>query len=195
MKYYKIIDQSFRMRPTNESMNECIYDWMGNGPDETITFTNWDHIHEYILDGTHLVGITPSPYAQIHPDSHHDYVWNSTHVFINGDDIFHSIPEEIYLRAIHTQYLLPHHLPEIPQTQAICLASVKQNGMALRYIQPQFQTPEVCMAAIHQNGWSYLFVKNLTDEMIVEAIYQDKSILLAHPEYISQWNTYRSRLY
>ena len=56
------------------------------------------------------------------------------------------------------------------QTPEICLAAVKQNGLALQYVIISKRTPEVCLAAVKQNGNSLEYVEEQTHEICLEAI-------------------------
>lgn len=51
------------------------------------------------------------------------------------------------------------------------LEAVKQNGLALEYIENQ--TDEICMEAVKQNCWALQFVKNQTHKIILEASKRD----------------------
>ena len=44
------------------------------------------------------------------------------------------------------------------QTPEICMAAVKQNGWALKWVKTQ--TPELCMAAGKRNGYALKWVRN-----------------------------------
>jgi hypothetical protein len=46
------------------------------------------------------------------------------------------------------------------QTEEICLAAVKQNGLALEYVHDQ--TEEICLAAINQIPYASRYKKNQT---------------------------------
>lgn len=43
------------------------------------------------------------------------------------------------------------------QTPKICLAAVKQNSLALKYVDEQ--TPEICLAAVQQDADALIYVK------------------------------------
>ena len=59
------------------------------------------------------------------------------------------------------------------QTEAICLEAVKQNGLALEYVNKQ--TPEICLAAVRQNGKALEFVNTYG---VTYPVYQaDRSLL------------------
>ena len=46
------------------------------------------------------------------------------------------------------------------QTLEICLAAVKQNGYALRFVKEQ--TPEICLAAVEEDSGALQYVKEQT---------------------------------
>ena len=54
-----------------------------------------------------------------------------------------------------------------------CLAAVRRNGYALRYIEKQ--TSEICLAAVQENGWALQYVREQTPEICAAAIKQDPS--------------------
>ena len=58
----------------------------------------------------------------------------------------------------------------------VCLAAVKQDGYALKYVKEQ--TPEICMAAVQENGWALRYVKEQTPEICMEAVKQDVGALI-----------------
>ena len=45
-----------------------------------------------------------------------------------------------------------------------CLQAVKQNGLALRWVENQ--TPDICLEAVKQNGYALAFVINQTPLII-----------------------------
>lgn len=53
------------------------------------------------------------------------------------------------------------------QTEAMCLAAVRQNGFALEYVKEQ--TDEICLAAVQKNGCALEYVKDQTEELCLEA--------------------------
>ena len=57
------------------------------------------------------------------------------------------------------------------QTPDICLEAVKQNGRLLYYVKEQ--TPEICLEAVKENGEALEFVKDQTPEICLEAVKQD----------------------
>jgi hypothetical protein len=54
------------------------------------------------------------------------------------------------------------------KTIEFCLVAVKQNGLAIKFIQNQ--TPEVCEAAVNQNPLALQFIENQTDELCMMAV-------------------------
>ena len=57
------------------------------------------------------------------------------------------------------------------QTEAICLAAMKQSGLNLQYVQNQTKT--ICLEAIKNNGYAIQFSKFQTKEMCLMAVKQD----------------------
>lgn len=53
----------------------------------------------------------------------------------------------------------------------ICLAAVRQNGLALQFVKKQ--TPEICLAAVQQNGLALEFVKEQTSEICLASVKQN----------------------
>ena len=74
---------------------------------------------------------------------------------------------EYCLRAVG----LKSNILDYVQTEALCLAAVKQNGMALRYVRDQ--TEEICMEAVKENGYALVYVGDQTEEMCMEAVKQN----------------------
>ncbi len=59
----------------------------------------------------------------------------------------------------------------------MCIESVRQNGMALQYVNKQ--TDKICIEAVKQDGRSLQFVNNKTEEICINAIrYLNKNIIL-----------------
>src|SRR5574344_798628 len=54
------------------------------------------------------------------------------------------------------------------QTPEICLEAVKQNGFAIRFVINQ--TPEICLEAVKRNGCALEYVKEQTHDICLEAI-------------------------
>ena len=63
------------------------------------------------------------------------------------------------------------------QTEAICLAAVKQDGFALRFVKKQ--TEAICHAAVKQNGYALCYVHEQT-EAICKAAVQENGIALQY---------------
>nr|QBK87597.1 MAG: protein of unknown function DUF4116 [Marseillevirus LCMAC201] len=83
------------------------------------------------------------------------------------------------------------------QTEEICLAAVKVNGLALKYVKVQTeeiclaavqeygralesvkeQTSEICLAAVQRYGWALEFVKVQTPEICLAAVQQHRRAL------------------
>lgn len=82
--------------------------------------------------------------------------------------------EQDYLEKVKKDGL---HLRRITknQTLEICLAAVKQNGLALKYV--AHQTPELCLMAIQQNPWALKYVENQTEKLCLEAVKQNGYLL------------------
>jgi hypothetical protein len=57
------------------------------------------------------------------------------------------------------------------QTERICLAAVRSNGMALRHV--KHQTYQICLAAVKQNGRALQYVNHQTVDICHEAIKED----------------------
>jgi hypothetical protein len=61
------------------------------------------------------------------------------------------------------------------QTHEICLAAVKQDGLAIRYVKDQ--TRELCLAAVTQDGEALEFIKNQTEEICLAAVRQSQDAI------------------
>ena len=54
------------------------------------------------------------------------------------------------------------------KTHNICLEAVRENGNALRYV--DHQTKDICLAAVRNNGYALQYVKNQIEEICIEAV-------------------------
>lgn len=61
------------------------------------------------------------------------------------------------------------------QTEALCLAAVSKDGMALEYVENQ--TEEICLAAVRQNGKALQFVEAQTEAVCLAALWQNPQVL------------------
>ena len=52
------------------------------------------------------------------------------------------------------------------QDDALCLYAVKQSGLALEFVLPEYQTEEICIAAIKQNPYAILYVAHITPAIL-----------------------------
>lgn len=66
--------------------------------------------------------------------------------------------------------------PNFKQTEAICLAAVKLDGMALRYCNDK--TKDICFAAIRENPEALMFIKCPSYEMMLEVV-SSRGLLLS----------------
>lgn len=67
---------------------------------------------------------------------------------------------DMELEWLHRVSLDGYQLEHSPiQTPEICLAAVKQNGVALKFVRNQ--TPELCMMAVEQYGFMLCYVRDL----------------------------------
>ena len=60
------------------------------------------------------------------------------------------------------------NIRNIKQTPELCLAAVRQNSHAIRYIEDP--TEEVCLEAVSQNGKALVYVKNQTPKNCLTAV-------------------------
>jgi hypothetical protein len=84
--------------------------------------------------------------------------------FVGGDAF-----KEICLAAVKQNGLALQFVKE--QTEELCLAAVKQNGLALQFVKEQ--TEELCLAEVKQNGLALQFVKEQTEEICLAAVKQN----------------------
>ena len=56
-----------------------------------------------------------------------------------------------------------------------CLAAVKEDGYALRYVEEQ--TPEICLEAVKEDGYALQYVKKQTKDICLEAVKQNELAL------------------
>lgn len=72
--------------------------------------------------------------------------------------------KEMSLSEVCT-YLQSHE-----QTPEVCLAAVRQNGQALKFVKEQ--TPEICLAAVQRDSHALIYVKEETPEICLAAGWQ-----------------------
>ncbi|CAK7007540.1 MAG: hypothetical protein DELT_00304 [Desulfovibrio sp.] len=77
-----------------------------------------------------------------------------------------------------------NHVPEKSKTEEICLAAVRNYGLAILKVPNGLKTPEVCLAAVHNNGWMLQFVPNAlrTPELCLVAVRNDGEALQFVPK-------------
>jgi hypothetical protein len=63
------------------------------------------------------------------------------------------------------------HIPVPLRTPELCLAAVRQNGLALEFVRNQ--TPRICLEAVQQYGLSLYFVREQTEEICMAAVLKD----------------------
>lgn len=85
---------------------------------------------------------------------------------------------DILLKRVQRNGLSLEHESIAYQTPEICLAAVKQNGLALQFVWNQ--TPKICLEAI-KNG-AFLYVREQTPEICMEAV-KRSGIALRHVDY------------
>jgi hypothetical protein len=70
------------------------------------------------------------------------------------------------------------------KTPEICLAAVQRNGNALMYVPEELKTPELYLAAVQQNGYTLRFVPDelMTPELCLAAVQQDGDALRFVPD-------------
>jgi hypothetical protein len=76
-------------------------------------------------------------------------------------------PEEFWLKLMRYRGEALRHF-KYPQTEKICLIAVRQNGLAVQYVENQ--TPEICMEAVKENPMALQYIRNQTREICEEAI-------------------------
>lgn len=73
-----------------------------------------------------------------------------------------------YLEMVQKDGLALKSIPLEYQTEELCMEAVKQNEVALAFIENQ--TPEMCLESVKKNGFTLKFVKNQTEEICMAAI-------------------------
>jgi len=74
------------------------------------------------------------------------------------------VTEETCLSALRKKYPVLQFIPEAQKTfpnenlHALCLAMVKEDGYALKYVPEALKTKAVCLAAVQQYGWALEYV-------------------------------------
>jgi hypothetical protein len=95
----------------------------------------------------------------------------------DSDDISSDLALASVLTAVEKDGLSLQHIDhaQLPAHiyHRIYMAAVQQNGMALRYINPDRQTDEICLAAVRQTGKALHLVVKQTPEIALAAVQQD----------------------
>jgi len=63
-----------------------------------------------------------------------------------------------YLASVKQNGCALRAVPEKFKTPEICFAAVKQDGEALQFVPEKLKTAEMCLEAVKEEGWSYEFV-------------------------------------
>lgn len=82
--------------------------------------------------------------------------------------------EEVCLAAIKKNGLALRYVKE--QTPEICLEAVKQNVRVLQYVKEQ--TPEICLTAVKNYGYTLRYVKEQTPEICLAAVKENGNTLV-----------------
>ncbi len=89
----------------------------------------------------------------------------------NGDDIYfvpHKyLKPELCLAAINQN---ASAIQSMPQTEELCMAAVKKDGMVLGYLDDLDKTPEICREAVKQNREAIQFVPPELRDQVLQLI-------------------------
>ena len=80
-----------------------------------------------------------------------------------------------YLKMVRKDGLALKSIPLEYQTEELCMEAVKQNEVALAFIENQ--TPEMCLESVKKNGFTLKFVKNQIEEICMAAIKNTLDVL------------------
>lgn len=91
-------------------------------------------------------------------------------------------PEILYAAVCKNGLLLTYMLNQSirwshiweTETERICLAAVRQNGLALQFV--KHKTLKICEAAVEQNGWALRYVPQQTYDLVRRAYMQNPGI-------------------
>lgn len=86
------------------------------------------------------------------------------------------------LEAVREDWRILKHIRLDEETPDVCMAAVKQNGNALKFVDNQ--TPEICMAAVKQDGNALRFVEEQTPEICIAAIKQNGKAMEFVEDYV-----------
>jgi len=114
------------------------------------------------------------------------YLSNLTNNTISFDSIpYYFRNEAIWLYGINNRKVkLNEIIPVSRRTEQVCLAAVRQNGLALQYIDDEKITREIYLAAVRQNGLALKYVpeKMRTEQVYLAAVTQNGQALQYIPE-------------
>ena len=87
--------------------------------------------------------------------------------------------EEVCVKHVESDGRILKFVPQECRTDAVCIAAVRQNGLAIEYV-PKV-TADICMAAVRQNGLSlaYIPIVQRTLDICLEAI-RENGLALEH---------------
>jgi ferritin-like protein len=76
-----------------------------------------------------------------------------------------------YVKLVETDKCKFCGVPEKFQTQEVCLAAVKQNGVSIEYVPEKIITKKLCLVAAKQNGYAIRYIpsKFQTEEICLAA--------------------------
>lgn len=83
-------------------------------------------------------------------------------------DWIQELPDEVQCAGVAGYGMMLQYIAERLKTEEVCLAAVKQNGMALKFVREQ--TPKICKAAVRKSGWALPYVKEQTPEICLAAV-------------------------
>jgi hypothetical protein len=95
------------------------------------------------------------------------------------EDPLYEVPDELWqdadfcLAVVKRNRVALRFVPWEKRTPELCLAAVKKDGAALRFVPGELRSAEICVAAVQQNGISrsalYYVPEELQEEVRKEA--------------------------
>src|SRR5690554_6648390 len=87
-----------------------------------------------------------------------------------------NLSDDELLARVQNNGLYLAHIPDERQTKALCLAAIKNEPLALRFVTKQ--TRNLCLSAVRRNPWALDFVHEQTEEICLAAIQRNPIMLM-----------------
>ncbi len=156
-------------------------------------FTDLNNFYKFLEYGTLIADVEVPEGVEIYADPDGDK-WKAPSIIISNIRLINDLPQwndyAFWLSAVQRDengYVL-YHVPEKLKTGEICLAVVRQTGLALEDVPEKLKTEEICLIAIQQDWEALAYVPEdmITEEICLVAVQQNREALEFVPENLKQ---------